>query len=81
MQRVYREQSANPEAQLRVARHSANVERWRETSVSTHADARGTFSLCDSERIKLPSLNRMNDLSSHSKVVRARCVTIGTELQ
>ena len=32
------------------------------------------FSLCDSERIKVLSLNRMDDLSSHSKVVhRALC--------
>ena len=34
----------------------------------------GPFSLCDSERIKVLSLNRMDDLSSHSKAVhRALC--------
>jgi hypothetical protein len=50
------------------------VERWRETSVSTHADAPGAFLASQSERIKVLSLNRMDDLSSHSKVVhRALC--------
>jgi hypothetical protein len=32
------------------------------------------FSLCDSERIRVPRFNRMDDLTS-------RCAAIGTELQ
>ena len=47
------------------------MERWQETSVSTHADAPPEpFSLCDSERIMVQSLNGMDDRSSHSKVLR-----------
>ena len=39
------------------------------------------FWLCVSERIKVLSLNRMDDLSSDSKLYTARCASIGTKLQ
>ena len=47
---------------------------WRETSVSPTRTRPEPFALCDSERIKVLSLNPMGDLSSDSKAVhRALC--------
>ncbi|HZE80365.1 MAG TPA: hypothetical protein VE604_05645 [Candidatus Polarisedimenticolia bacterium] len=40
-----------------------------------------SFSLCDSERIKVLSVSRMDDLSATLKWYTARCGTFGTELQ
>ncbi len=63
------------------ARALRGVERWERLASPPTRTLPEPFSLCDSERIRVPSLNRMDDLTSHSKGVTARCAAIGTELQ
>jgi hypothetical protein len=51
-----------------------DVERWRATSVSTHAEAPGTFLVLRFRADQGAALSRMDDLTIHSEVVTPRVV-------